>query len=205
MELVDVVRIDHFRAFADFWEIPADSPTAEHGRWVLGPGKQFFEAVRDGLGDLPFIAEDLGEVHAIVPELRDAFGLPGMKIAQFSFTTPPDPPSAWPTHIIGYTGTHDNDTTRGWWATASEVEKERAAILEGVHHSTISADLLRAVWQSNSVIAFAPIQDVLDLGTEARMNLPGTVGSHNWSWRLDALPGSEEASRLRRLNADTGR
>ncbi len=205
LELVDLVRIDHFRAFADFWEVPADSPTAEQGRWVPGPGEQFFEAVRAGLGGLPFIAEDLGEVHAIVPELRDAFGLPGMKVAQFSFTTPPDPPSAWPTHTIGYTGTHDNDTTRGWWATASEVEKERAAILEGVHHSTISADLLRAVWQSNSAIAFAPIQDVLDLDTEARMNLPGTVGSHNWTWRLGKLPGSEEAARMRRLNADTGR
>ena len=205
LELVDTVRIDHFRAFADFWEIPANSPTAEHGRWVLGPGRQFFEAVRDRLGNLPFVAEDLGEIHAIVPELRDAFGLPGMKIAQFSFTTPPDPPSTWPTHTIGYTGTHDNDTARGWWATASEVEKERAAILEGVHHSTISTDLIRAVWGSDSMIAFAPIQDVLDLGTEARMNIPGTVGSHNWTWRLDRLPGTEEAARLRRLNLDTGR
>ena len=106
---------------------------------------------------------------------------------------------------IGYTGTHDNDTTRGWWATVSEVERERAAILEGVHHSTISTDLMRAVWRSDSTIAFAPVQDVLDLGAEARMNVPGTVGSHNWTWRLDKLPGPEEALRLRRLNAQTDR
>jgi len=205
LELVDLVRIDHFRAFADYWEIPAGSPTAETGQWVLGPGGEFFDAVRAALGSLPFIAEDLGELHSIVPELRDAVGLPGMKIGQLSFTTPPDPPSAWSKNTIGYTGTHDNDTTQGWWETASEVEKERAAMLANVHHSTVAADLLRAVWASDSTIAIAPVQEVLGLGTDARMNLPGTVGPHNWTWRLDRLPGPDQAARLRTLNEETGR
>ncbi len=205
LDLVDIVRIDHFRAFADYWEIPADSPTAEQGRWVLGPDTKFFDAARTELGELPLIAEDLGEVHDIVPELRDAVGLPGMKIAQFAFTTPPDPPSAWPAHTIGYTGTHDNDTTLGWWSQASEVEKERAAILEDINHASAAADLLRAVWRSDSVIAVAPIQDVLGLDTEARMNLPGTVGPHNWTWRLDALPTPDRAVWLQRLNVETQR
>jgi len=205
LDIVDLVRIDHFRAFADYWEIPASSPTAETGQWVPGPGKEFFDAVRTAIGSLPFVAEDLGEVHAIVPELRDAVGLPGMKIGQLSFTTPPDPPSGWSENTIGYTGTHDNDTTRGWWDTASEVEKERAAMLAGAHHETVSADLLRAVWASDSVIAIAPVQEVLDLGTEARMNVPGTVGSHNWTWRLDAFPTSDQAKRLWALNEETAR
>jgi len=205
LELVDLVRIDHFRAFADYWAIPAGSPTAETGQWVLGPGEDFFDALRTSLGSLPFIAEDLGELHSIVPELRDAVGLPGMKIGQLSFTTPPNPPSAWSKTTIGYTGTHDNDTTKGWWETASEVEKERAAMLADVHHSTAAADLLRAVWASDSVIAIAPVQEVLDLGTDARMNLPGTVGPHNWTWRLDGFPGSDQANHLRILNEETGR
>jgi 4-alpha-glucanotransferase len=128
-----------------------------------------------------------------------------MKIGQLSFTTPPDPPSGWSENTIGYTGTHDNDTTRGWWEAASEVEKERAAMLAGVHHSTVAVDLLRAVWTADSVIAIAPVQEILGLGTDARMNLPGTVGPHNWTWRLDALPGPDHAARLRTLNQETGR
>jgi 4-alpha-glucanotransferase len=203
--LVDLVRIDHFRAFADYWEIPAGSLTAETGRWVLGPGRPFFDTLERELGPLPLIAEDLGEVHQIVSRLRDDVGLPGMGVAQFSFSPPAEQPTKWDQHLIGYTGTHDNDTAVGWWATASQMERERATNLEGVNQSTVAADLLQAVWRSPARIAMAPIQDVLALGSEARMNLPGTVGPHNWTWRLDALPTLDDAKRIAALNSATRR
>lgn len=205
LELVDLVRIDHFRAFSDYWEIPAGAATAEHGRWVLGPGRGFFDIVEGALGHLPLIAEDLGELHETVPQLRDAVGLPGMKLGQFSFTDPPDPPAGWPEHAVGYTGTHDNDTTEGWWRQAPEVEKRRAKEMAGVRDGSAAWDLVTAVWRSPAEIAVSPIQDVLGLGTEARMNLPGTVGPQNWTWRLDRLPGEDTWKRLEDLTSGTGR
>lgn len=205
LSLVDVVRIDHFRGFADYWEIPADAETAETGHWVPGPGKPFFDAVDTALGGLPFIAEDLGEMHDVVPALRDAVGLPGMKIGQTSFAHVPDPPSSWPENTVGYTGTHDNDTAVGWWRAAGRRQRRRARRLAGIGRAHPARDLMSAVWAADSVLAMSPVQDVVELGSGARMNTPATVGPHNWSWRLDALPDHDAAAWLRSLNERTGR
>jgi len=206
LQQVDLLRIDHFRAFADYWEIPAGSETAEAGEWVLGPGPQFFDAVRNALGVLPLIAEDLGELHAIVPALRTAVGLPGMKIGQFSFD--PDelnPPTEWPPDTVGYTGTHDNDTTVGWWDSIDEATRSRAGRLAGIGADDPAHDLVRAVWESPSVIAVAPVQDLLQLPSSARMNRPGTLGDHNWTWRLESLPPAGVGRWLAGVTATTGR
>jgi 4-alpha-glucanotransferase len=202
---VDLVRIDHFRAFADYWEIPAGSDTAESGQWLPGPGTEFFDAVGAALGDIPLIAEDLGEIHDIVGELRDAVGLPGMKIGQFAYGIEPEPPEEWDEANVGYTGTHDNDTTAGWWKASSDEERARATDIGGIGSDEPARDLMRAVWDSPSVLAVAPVQDLLQLGTEARMNLPGTVGDHNWTFRLDALPDDDDSIWLRELVAATDR
>ncbi|MDH3307603.1 MAG: 4-alpha-glucanotransferase, partial [Acidimicrobiia bacterium] len=186
LSMVDWVRIDHFRAFADYWEIPADAPTAQTGRWVDGPGGRFLTAVRARFGDIPIIAEDLGEISPAVEELRDAFDLPGMKILQFAFDddeTNPFLPHNYPVNCVAYTGTHDNDTTRGWWATAPEHERHYARSYLSTDGSDITWDLIEAAMTSRASFAIVPIQDVLDLPTTARMNTPG-VPAGNWQWRM---------------------
>jgi 4-alpha-glucanotransferase len=205
LDTADLARIDHFRGFADYWEIPAGSATAQNGRWVLGPGTDFFDAVRGGLGGLPFIAEDLGEIHDVVEELRLAVGLPGMQVGQFAFTPDQKPPGLWSEDTIGYTGTHDNDTTVGWWNSIGPDERERANLLGGIGDAHPALDLIRAVWESPSVVAVTPIQDLLELDTEARMNAPGTLGSHNWTWRLDAMPSAQNADWLRDITIGSRR
>src|SRR5262245_48539141 len=184
-ELVDVVRIDHFRGFCAAWQVPAGEPTAVNGRWVPGPGLDFFTRVRTGLGGLPLIAEDLGEITLDVYALRDDLRLPGMKILQFALDGPKNPflPHNHPTNCIVYTGTHDNDTTRGWWATAPEHERRFFRNYTARDSSDIAWDLLRMAWGSVANVAIAPVQDVLDLPTQHRMNLPGT-GQGNWQWRM---------------------
>lgn len=184
---VDLARLDHFRGFAAAWEIPAGSATAQNGAWAPGPGAALFETVREELGDLPFVAEDLGIITADVEALRDRFGLPGMRVLQFAFSGPENPflPHACPCHCVVYTGTHDNDTTRGWFGTVTKEERDFCRRYLGREGSDIAWDLIRAAWASCAVLALAPMQDVLDLDSDSRMNLPGRP-SGSWSWRMRA-------------------
>ncbi len=193
LKLFDIVRLDHFRGFAGYWEIPAGMPTAEIGRWAPGPGIAFFEAIREALKDLPIIAEDLGEITPDVIQLRDTLGLPGMKILQFAFQTDSsDPflPHNFTRHCVAYTGTHDNDTTVGWYQKAPEKERDFARRYLARSGEDIAWDFIRAVWSSVATFAIAPMQDFLGLDSSARMNLPGKLGG-NWSWRLDPEDLSE--------------
>lgn len=205
---VDIVRIDHFRAFADYWEIPGDAETAESGRWLDGPGAPFFEAVKAELGELPIIAEDLGELSPKVFDLRDQLGLPGMKILQFAFDddeTNPFLPHNYPENCVAYTGTHDNDTTVGWYASAPEEERHYARTYLGIDGTDMAWSLIETIWRSRADYVLAPMQDLLALPSEHRMNLPGSA-SGNWGWRLQ--PGAltpDLAQRLRNLNEATGR
>jgi len=207
---VDIVRIDHFRGFAGYYEIPADHETAEFGQWVKGPGSDFFCAVDQHLGDglvtrdtgLPIIAEDLGLITPDVIELLSQFDLPGMKVLQFGFSGPENPflPHHYVTNCVAYTGTHDNDTALGWLSSADRAEREFALRYLGVDGQQIGWDMIREVWRSVAVFAIAPMQDVLGLGGEARMNFPSRLGG-NWQWRMkgDELR-SQDADRLRELN-----
>lgn len=202
LKMVDILRIDHFRGFAGYWEIPAGNPTAEIGRWVPGPGADFFTQLQSALGDLPIIAEDLGVITPDVIALREQFGLPGMKILQFAFSGPDNPflPHLYEHNCVTYTGTHDNDTAEGWYASAPEGEKQFARRYLHVDGSDFAWDLIRACWASVAVFALAPLQDFLDLGTEARMNYPSHLGG-NWAWRFPEVAVNEElAARIRELN-----
>jgi 4-alpha-glucanotransferase len=186
LNLVDILRIDHFRGFASNWEIPAGNLTAEIGRWVPGPGADFFTAVRSSLGaDLPIIAEDLGVITPDVIALLEKFGLPGMKVLQFGFSGPENPflPHSYLQDCVVYTGTHDNDTSSGWYQSAPDKEKDFARRYLRVDGSDFSWDLIRAAWRSTAVFALAPLQDFLSLGTEARFNYPSRLGG-NWEWRV---------------------
>jgi 4-alpha-glucanotransferase len=205
---VDVVRLDHFRGFAGYWEIPADAETAIAGRWVPGPGADFLQHVQAVMGDLPIIAEDLGEITPDVHELRDRFELPGMAILQFAFdsdlTNPFLPLNLRPRTIV-YTGTHDNDTSWGWWGTAPEHERRLALDYLEVDGTDIAWDLIRAGWRSPAAVSVAPLQDILDLATEARMNFPSRPAG-NWRWRVgEPAIADPLVERLASLNAETGR
>jgi 4-alpha-glucanotransferase len=183
---VDLVRLDHFRGFEAYWRIPAGMPTAEIGEWVLGPGAEFFETVRAALGDLPIIAEDLGVITPEVVALREAFDLPGMKILQFAFGGLPEDrflPHNYEKNCVVYTGTHDNDTTRGWYEAANEAERDFVRRYMARDGSDAAWDMIRLAWASVADLAIVPLQDILNLGTHARMNLPGTQ-SGNWAWRF---------------------
>ncbi len=185
LNTVDIVRLDHFRGFAGYWEIPANMPTAEIGRWVKGPGKNFLSALEKAFNGLPIIAEDLGLITPDVVELRDSFNLPGMKILQFAFAgTPEDPflPHNYPINCVAYTGTHDNDTSVGWFASGTEEEKDYCRRYLSVSGENIAWDLVREIWKSTAAFAITTLQDLLSLGTEARMNFPGKPAG-NWSWR----------------------
>lgn len=207
LDVVDIVRLDHFRGFAGYWEIPAGNLTAEEGRWVPGPGADFLAAIERGLGDLPIIAEDLGEITPDVFELRDDFNLPGMKIAQFGFSDEENPflPKNYPENCVAYTGTHDNDTVRGWYESAPEDYRDFARRYLGVDGSDISWDLIRAVWNSTADMTLAQMQDVLDLGPATRMNYPGRLGG-NWTWRMKADALTDELKeKLCALNEESER
>jgi 4-alpha-glucanotransferase len=186
LRFVDLLRIDHFRGFAAYWEIPATEPTAVRGRWVKGPGQGFFDAVRAALGELPIIAEDLGVITPDVEALRDDNFLPGMKVLQFAFAGGPDDPYLphnYPRNAVVYTGTHDNDTTTGWYAQAPEPERDFLRRYLSRPDERIAWELWRAASASVADLAVAPLQDVLGLGSEARMNTPG-VAHGNWTWRF---------------------
>ena len=185
---VDLVRLDHFRGFEAYWRIAAGMPTAEIGAWTPGPGADFLTNLREILGGLPLIAEDLGVITPGVEALRDGFNLPGMKILQFAFGGATEDrflPHSYEHNCVVYTGTHDNDTTRGWYEAATEPERDlfrRYAARDG---TDVAWDLIRLAWSSVADLAVAPLQDVLSLGSEARMNLPGRAAG-NWAWRFRA-------------------
>jgi 4-alpha-glucanotransferase len=204
----DIVRIDHFRGFAAYWEIPASEPTAIHGRWVPGPGRALFDALREAIGELPLVAEDLGHITPEVHELRKAIDVPGMKVLQFAFAQPNSPhlPHCYAPKTVVYTGTHDNDTARGWYEHATAIEHETIASYLGVRDASDAASaLIRAAYTSVAEMAIVPVQDILNLGSEARMNRPGAEHD-NWSWRLagGALT-AEHAEEMRELAEVSGR
>ena len=185
-ELFDVIRIDHFRGFVAYWEIPAVEKTAVKGKWVAGPAQALFNAVEKRLGKLPIIAEDLGLMTPEVAKLREDFGFPGMKVLQFAFADGPENaflPHNFSSNCVVYTGTHDNDTSIGWYQTASEREKDFARRYMNVSGSEINWDLIKLALRSVADIAIIPFQDVLGLSNEHRMNLPGTTNG-NWEWRF---------------------
>jgi 4-alpha-glucanotransferase len=191
LEQVDLLRIDHFRGFEAYWEIPADEPTAVRGRWLPGPGGALFEALRGALasgsnGQLPIVAEDLGVITPGVEALRDAFGLPGMKVLQFAFAgSASDPylPHNYPRNAVVYTGTHDNDTSAGWYAKAPAGERDRLRRYLDHDGSRPAWALWRLAQASVADTAIAPLQDLLELGSEGRMNTPG-ASAGNWGWRF---------------------
>jgi 4-alpha-glucanotransferase len=205
LSLVDILRFDHFRGFAGYYEIPAHHTTAEHGKWKKGPSHDFFKAVDTFLNKgkgLPIIAEDLGLITPDVVELLQAFKLPRMKILQFAFSGPENPflPHNYVPNSVAYTGTHDNDTAFGWFATADEKEKDFARRYLQISGNDFAWDLIRAVWKSVAMFAIAPMQDVLGLGGEARMNFPSKLGG-NWEWRMTEHDFREDlAAGLRDLN-----
>jgi 4-alpha-glucanotransferase len=205
LRTVDIIRIDHFRGFAGYWEIPGNAPTAEHGRWVEGPGADFFNALRSTFGDLPILAEDLGEITPDVITLRDSFDLPGMKILQFAFSGPDNPflPHQFSRNSVVYTGTHDNDTARGWYESSGEGERDFARRYFGMtwrDGAEFCQHLIRVAWGSIPNYALAPMQDFLGLGTEARFNFPSRLGG-NWEWRMLPKDMSEDLkNRIRELN-----
>jgi 4-alpha-glucanotransferase len=199
LHTVDILRIDHFRGFAASWEIPGGDTTAERGHWVNAPGRELFEAIKRALGDLPILAEDLGVITPDVELLRDDFGFPGMRILQFAFggdSKNIDLPHNYHRNIAVYTGTHDNDTTVGWFKSQAgagstrdeeKIERERKFCLDYLNSDgrEIHWDFIRAVLASVGNIAIIPLQDLLGLGNEARMNLPNSTKG-NWSWRYAA-------------------
>ena len=209
LKMVDIIRLDHFRGFAGYYEIPFGSPTAETGRWVPGPGADFLKVLDEKLSDkrteeidLPIIAEDLGVITPDVVALRDGFKLPGMKILQFGFDEPKNPflPHNYPSHCVAYTGTHDNDTARGWFDTAPEAERRYALNYLNTDADHFVWELMRGVWSSVAVYALAPMQDALNLGGYARMNFPSRLGG-NWEWRMSEADMNEPlAKRLQGLN-----
>lgn len=208
LTLMDIIRFDHFRGFAGYYEIRAGEPTAENGRWVSAPGKDFFHAVDKfmkeelGLSELPIIAEDLGLITPDVIKLLKEFDFPGMKILQFGFSGPDNPflPHNYVPNAVAYTGTHDNETSMSWYHTATDHEKDFANHYLGVDGHDFAWDLIRAIWKSVAVFSIAPMQDVLNLGGEARMNFPSRLGG-NWSWRMDEDDMREDlAAGLRDLN-----
>lgn len=208
LRMVDVVRVDHFRGFQSYWEVPADEETAIHGRWLPGPGRRLFDAVRRDLGSLPLVAEDLGIITREVEALRDDLDLPGMRVLQFAFggDDPRNPhlPRNYVHNAVAYTGTHDNDTALGWYADAGR--EERTALHQEVEPGPeMHWRLIQTVLRSRAGWAIVPLQDVLGLGGQARMNTPG-VPEGNWAWRFregDLTP--ELAARLADLVRSTGR
>ncbi|MGA2249620.1 4-alpha-glucanotransferase [Terracidiphilus sp.] len=200
-QLYDIVRLDHFRGFEGYWSIPASEETAVHGEWVKGPGMALFSALEAALGPLPLVAEDLGLITPAVDALRLEAGMPGMKVMQFGFGgkgAHPHLPHRYTRGTVAYTGTHDNDTTQGWWNRAKEQERAAVEAYVGPVADRPVWPLIRAIEVSVAEIAIAPAQDLLELGDEARMNTPAVAGG-NWGWR--AAQGAWTAEIAERLAA----
>ncbi len=220
LALVDLVRIDHFRGFAAYWEIPASEATAINGKWVNAPGDALFDALREDMGDVPVIAEDLGIITPDVVAMRESHGLPGMKVMQFAFgadtLAEEYVPENYPENCVAYTGTHDNDTVLGLFhseaggattRTQEMVDAERRTILNYTKTDgrELNWDFIQRVWQSKAQLGVCPLQDVLGLSSESRMNIPGQSGEF-WNWRFEwqqLTPQIEE--RLRLVTNQTGR
>ncbi|HTW64228.1 MAG TPA: 4-alpha-glucanotransferase, partial [Bryobacteraceae bacterium] len=212
--MVDMIRLDHFRGFEAYWEVPAPADTAIHGRWVKGPGSALFRAAQSALGELPLVAENLGVITPEVEAIRHEFGYPGMSILQFGFGTDPQAPTFrphnYPRELVAYTGTHDSDTTVGWWTSegrgestrsAADIQREREFAKRYLNSdgSEMHWTFIRALEASVADTVLIPLQDVLGLGTEARMNQPATLGG-NWRWRCRSGTLTPEiARRLREL------
>jgi 4-alpha-glucanotransferase len=213
LALADAVRLDHFLGFVRHWEIPAEAPTAETGRWVAGPGAALFDAVQAALGPLPLVAEDLGVVTPEAVALRERFGWPGMRILQEAFASGdaahPFLPHAYERHTLAYTGTHDSRTAIGWWRAAGEAERARAAAYLGLPSAAAetvpNAALWRALATSTANLVIAPLQDFIALDDTHRMNRPGT-GEGNWDWRFTpAMLEAVDTQALKALAQLTGR
>ena len=208
LQTVDIIRIDHFRGFESAWAIPAGDETAAGGHWVAGPGVDVFHAIRSELGEAPIIAEDLGLITPEVNALREATGLPGMKVLHFAWDG--DPANSYLPHnyernCVVYSGTHDNDTTKGWFASASQRDRDLVQTYLGGTGDDIAWDFIRLALTSAANSAIVPLQDVMSLGTEARLNLPGRP-TGNWGWRYRAgMLTDGMAQGLRNLTGLTGR
>ena len=214
LKFFDLARLDHFRGFEAYWEIPADASTAAVGEWVKGPGAEFFQTLQNELKELPFIAENLGVITPEVEALRQQFGFPGMSLLQFAFGNDPQGPTFLPHNysrdLVAYTGGHDNDTTVGWWTssgkgestrTAEDIGKERnfTRAYLGFQDEPVNWVFIRTVLASVANIGIIPLQDVLGLGSDARMNLPGTL-TGNWKWRYKQNALTKDIrERLRKL------
>ena len=212
LQQVDYIRLDHFRGFAGYWAVPFGEETAVNGQWLPGPGEPIFLALRDHLGDLPLIAEDLGVITPDVTALRMRFNLPGMKIFQFGLeggNDDPFTPHNYEVNCVAYTGTHDNDTSAGWYAKAAPEHQAFSRYYLGLNENCTPAEvawrMIVKLWESPAAFTIAPMQDLLGLGTEARMNYPGTT-SGNWQWRMGADAISNKlGEKLKELNQWTGR
>jgi len=215
LQIVDIVRIDHFRGLAGYWEVPAGALTAQEGSWAPGPGAGFLDVLQTnmrsesdpGYGRLPFIAEDLGVVTPDVAELLERYGLPGMRVLQFGFAGLSEDflPHNYARNCVVYTGTHDNDTSRGWFAQSTKGEQRFTLRYLHSTEERVVQDMIRANWESPAAISIVPLQDLLGLGTEARMNLPGRPQG-NWEWRFERESLSDALREwILRLNDQTGR
>ncbi len=210
LKMVDIIRLDHFRGFEAYWEVPAGMPTAQIGRWVKGPGMDFFEQVRRTLGDIPLIVEDLGFITPEVEEIREKIGAPGMKVLQFAFDgSPTNPylPHNYDRDFVVYTSTHDSDTARGWFQDAIPQEtRDRVLDYIGCGASDeIHWEMIRLAWRSVAAFAIAQVQDILGLDNRARMNVPGTLGG-NWAWKMRSGALTDDiAERLAHLTHIYGR
>jgi 4-alpha-glucanotransferase len=212
LDYLDAIRLDHFRGFEAAWHVPAGAPTAQSGQWVAGPGADFFKSVRQALGGLPLLAEDLGIITPAVRSLRDEFQLPGMRVLQFGFNGDPNNPhlpQQCGHNSVVYTGTHDNDTTRGWYDALSE--PERRNFWNCVQRSPGEAqeavqEMIRLAWSSAAALAVTPLQDLLGLGSAARMNVPGRAdGQWCWRWPCDDALNEAAFHRLHELTKASGR
>jgi 4-alpha-glucanotransferase len=209
---VDVIRLDHFRAFAAAWQVPADAPTARTGFWANAPGAEFFTTIQRELGELPFIAEDLGLITPDVCALRDQFQIPGTKVLQFAFDGDPNNPhlpANYSSNSVVYTGTHDNNTSRAWYEALPEEQRKRVWSClhrgDGGDASMIARELVQEAWFSRAKLAIAPLQDLLNLGAEARMNVPGSSRG-NWCWRAtEEMLNASAFEGLSNLTDESGR
>lgn len=204
LELVDIVRLDHFRGFAAAWHVPFGNPTAIEGEWISGPAVELFSELQRNFPDLPIIAEDLGVITPDVESLRDGFGLPGMKILQFAFSGDPEDdflPHHYPVNCFAYSGTHDNNTAQGWYDDATMAERDFCrSYLNFEKDGDAAWEMVRSVWQSVARCALAPMQDLIGLGASTRINMPGKMDG-NWKWRMRTTHLTNELiQKLRKIN-----
>jgi 4-alpha-glucanotransferase len=215
VDMADYIRLDHFRGFEAYWAVPAGAESATSGEWRAGPGEALFDALQSALGRLPIVAEDLGVITAEVEDLRDRYGLPGMKVLQFLVSGEKFDPASIPPNCVCYTGTHDNDTTLGWYRggggdarTEKDVEHTQANVLKHTHGTpvTIHEDLIKLAFSTSASLAIAPMQDYLGLDSSARMNMPGSSAEGNWRWRLRTEQLTQDlCETIRQMVIESGR